>query len=199
MHRPVLRLQVKTGTLERHKKNGNGLHLISKEKLQTLARESGMYGKDPPPPTHTHTQTHTHTHTQYKTYQLTVYSSPTTHTHTHTTTKRISLSHANIHTTISSDNLFPANRQSPPPLPRSRTPSGYRQSTASRDSMVIVQFVDDGPVNLGDGGRHDNGYDRLLPRGEFDHLCVCKYGRVNSDVITRQDDDSEERLPTISL
>ena len=67
--------------------------------------------------------------------------------------------------------------------------------------MVIVQFVDDGPVNLADGGRHDNGYDRLLPRGEFDHLCVCKYGRVNSDVSTRkqQDEESEERLPTISL
>ena len=45
MHRPVLRLQVKSETLERHKKvSGKALHLISKEKLETLARESGMYG-----------------------------------------------------------------------------------------------------------------------------------------------------------
>ena len=45
MHRPVLRLQVKSETLEKHKKvSGKGLHLISKEKLETLARESGMYG-----------------------------------------------------------------------------------------------------------------------------------------------------------
>ena len=66
--------------------------------------------------------------------------------------------------------------------------------------MVIVQFVDDGPVNLADGGRHDNGYDKLLPRGDFDHLCTFRYGRVNSQVgSSGQFEDSEDHLAEINM
>jgi len=60
--------------------------------------------------------------------------------------------------------------------------------------MVIVQFIDDGPLNLADGGRHDNGYDRLLPRGDFDHLCTLKYGRVNA---TPDRNEESEHLSTV--
>lgn len=44
--------------------------------------------------------------------------------------------------------------------------------------MVIVQFVDNGAYDISDNGKHENGYDRLLPPGEYEHLCTCTYGRV---------------------
>ena len=43
--------------------------------------------------------------------------------------------------------------------------------------MVIVQFVDNGDYDISDD-KHENGYDKLLPPGEFEHLCTCTYGRV---------------------
>ena len=44
--------------------------------------------------------------------------------------------------------------------------------------MVIVQFVDNGDYDIGDNEKKENGYDKLLPPGEFEHLCTCTYGRV---------------------
>ena len=46
--------------------------------------------------------------------------------------------------------------------------------------MVIVQFIDNGKYNFTDQDRDENDYDRLLPLGEFEHLCTCTYSRVNS-------------------
>ena len=97
------------------------------------------------------------------------------------------------------ENIFPSN-----PLPftrnHNRNQNLYRQSTVSRESMVIVQFVEDGPVNLAEGGQHDNGYDRLLPRGEFDHLCTLRYGRVNSNASScRQAEDGDDHLSSINM
>ena len=63
--------------------------------------------------------------------------------------------------------------------------------------MVIVQFVDNGKYNITSTETDENDYDRLLPRGEFDHLCTCTYGRYNSS-----DDGSiaeEGRLTTIQM
>ncbi len=67
--------------------------------------------------------------------------------------------------------------------------------------MVIIQFVDDGPINLADGGKHENDYDRLLPRGDFDHLCTLQYGRVNSNISssTTQVEDSDDHLTTVNM
>ncbi len=66
--------------------------------------------------------------------------------------------------------------------------------------MVIVQFVDDGPVNLAEGGQHENGYDRLCPKGEFDHLCTLRYGRVVSNVSSSgPTEDSDDHLTTVNM
>ncbi len=46
--------------------------------------------------------------------------------------------------------------------------------------MVMVQFVDNGSYNFTEE-KDENDYDRLLPRGEFDHLCTCTYGREEKD------------------
>ena len=59
--------------------------------------------------------------------------------------------------------------------------------------MVIVQFVDNGDFDIGDGGKKENGYDKLLPRGEFEHLCTCTYGRVTPSSVMIDDTDSRYR------
>ena len=51
-------------------------------------------------------------------------------------------------------------------------------SVDSRDSMVIVQFVDNGAYDISETTKDDDDYDHLLPPGEFEHLCTCTYGRV---------------------
>ena len=48
--------------------------------------------------------------------------------------------------------------------------------------MVVVQFVDNGELGLVEGGKDENNYDKLLPPGEFEHLCTCTYGRVSPGV-----------------
>ena len=54
--------------------------------------------------------------------------------------------------------------------------------------MVIVQFVDNGDYDIGDNEKHENGYDKLLPPGEFEHLCTCTYGRVSNTKGTETND-----------
>lgn len=51
-------------------------------------------------------------------------------------------------------------------------------SVDSRDSIVIVQFVDNGDYDISENTKDENDYDHLLPSGEFEHLCTCTYGRV---------------------
>ena len=42
----------------------------------------------------------------------------------------------------------------------------------------MVQFIDNGKYDFTED-TDENDYDRLLPRGEFEHLCMCTYGRVD--------------------
>lgn len=89
---------------------------------------------------------------------------------------------------VCSDHLFPDDSpvHSSPLRSRSLTNSPNHahhlrhHSVESRDSMVIVQFVDNGDYDIGDNEKHENGYDKLLPPGEFEHLCTCTYGRVTT-------------------
>ncbi len=48
-------------------------------------------------------------------------------------------------------------------------------STGSRDSMVLLQIVDNtGHILIEDG--NDDDYDHLNPKGDFSPLCSCTYG-----------------------
>ena len=59
--------------------------------------------------------------------------------------------------------------------------------------MVIVQFVDNGDYDIGDCEKKENGYDKLLPPGEFEHLCTCTYGRVTPSSVMTSDAGSRYR------
>lgn len=83
----------------------------------------------------------------------------------------------------------------PDPLP---APLHQRsRSVDSQDAMVVVQFIENGSYGVRQPESDDSDYDHLLPRGDFDHLCHCTYGRVSS---SDGDPKEEERhLNTISM
>ena len=58
----------------------------------------------------------------------------------------------------------------------------------------MVQFIDNGNYNLTED-KDENDYDRLLPRGEFDHLCSCTYRRV----VEKDDTRKEVHLTTLNM
>lgn len=63
--------------------------------------------------------------------------------------------------------------------------------------MVIVQFVDNGNYNITSTETDEHDYDRLLPRGEFEHLCTCTYGRYNSS--DNESNSEENHLTNIHM
>ncbi len=98
------------------------------------------------------------------------------------------------------DHLLPS--APPPPRRSTSTPAlalhhthRYFTSDTSlvgdsgRESMVMVQFIDNGTYNLSDD-KDENDYDTLLPRAEFDHLCECTYKRV---------DEEDDHLTTLKM
>lgn len=74
--------------------------------------------------------------------------------------------------------------------------------------MVIVQFVDNGAYDISENEKDENDYDKLLPPGEFEHLCTCTYGRVAHTATATNDgrprqrsmsDAQDEHLTTVRM
>lgn len=73
-----------------------------------------------------------------------------------------------------------------------------QQSDTSRDSIVVVQFVENGRYDPSSTEKDENNYDRLLPTADCERLCTFTYGRV-SPTAMRTEEGCDSHLATLHI